>query len=139
MTPFLQQLVDRGCITATPDTTVQHIAEALTKRRIGTVVICANDAVIGIVSERDIIRTIAEKGTITGLCAEDIMTRNVFTIDPDVNSTTIMDLMSARNIRHIPIVDEGKLHGIVSITDVVRRLSEKTQKEADEMRAFINA
>ena len=139
MTPFLQQLVERGCITAAPDTSLQNIAEIMTKKRIGTVVICADDAVVGIVSERDIIRTIAAKGSITSLSAQDIMTRDVFVIDPNVNSTTIMDLMSERKIRHIPIVEHGRLHGIVSITDVVRRLSEKTRDEAEQMRAFINA
>ena len=67
------------------------------------------------------------------------MTKDVFVISPDENSTTIMDIMSARKIRHIPIVEYGKLLGIVSITDVVRRLSEKTKQEAEYLREFINS
>ena len=139
MTPFLQQLVARGCITATQDTPLQNIAETMTKARIGTVVICDDHEIIGILSERDIIRTIAKHGSISEMKAGDIMTRDVFFIPPTVNSTTIMDIMSARKIRHIPIVEDGKLRGIVSITDVVRRLSEKTKEEADLLREFINS
>ena len=60
-------------------------------------------------------------------------------IEPDVNSTMIMDMMSKHNIRHVPIIDKDKLVGIVSITDVVRRLSEKTNQEAEYLREFINS
>ena len=101
--------------------------------------ICEDEDVIGIVSERDIIRAIANRKNLGDLSAKDIMTKDVFVISPDENSTTIMDIMSARKIRHIPIVEYGKLLGIVSITDVVRRLSEKTKQEADYLREFINS
>ena len=139
MTPFLQQLTKRGCITATPSSSVQAIAETLNTKRIGTVVIIEKNEIVGIVSERDIIRAIAKDGTITNLTANDIMTKDVFFISPNVNSTTIMSLMSEKQIRHIPIVDAGNLCGIVSITDVVRRLSDKTKEEADYLREFINS
>lgn len=139
MTPFLQQLTSRGCITAAPDSSVKSIAETLTAKQIGTVVIMEKNEIIGIVSERDIIRAIAKDGTIIDMTARDIMTKDVFFISPNVNSTTIMSLMSEKQIRHIPIVEGGKLCGIVSITDVVRRLSDKTKEEADYLREFINS
>ena len=139
MTPFLQKLVARGCITGTSNMSLQHIAETLTSKKIGTIIICEDEDVIGIVSERDITRAIANSKNLADLSAKDIMTKDVFVISPDENSTTIMDVMSARKIRHIPIVEYGKLLGIVSITDVVRRLSEKTKQEADYLREFINS
>ena len=139
MTPFLQQLVSRGCITAAPDTSVKTISQTMKAKSIGTIVILEHDDIVGIVSERDIIGAIALHGDILSLCAKDIMTKDVFFIAPSVNSTTIMDIMSERKIRHIPIVEKWSLKGIVSITDVVRRLSEKTKQEAEFLREFINS
>lgn len=139
MTPFLKKLCDRGCVTATPDTPLQAITETMSAKKIGTVVILENDAIAGIVSERDIIRIIAKKGTIIDMVASDIMTTQLVVIEPDVNSTMIMDMMSKHNIRHVPIIDKDKLVGIVSITDVVRRISEKTNQEAEYLREFINS
>ena len=139
MTPFIKHLIERGCVTATPDTPLQQITEMMTEKRIGTVVICRDGLIAGIVSERDVIRTIAQHGAITGMLADAIMTKDVKVITPDINSTQIMEIMSAHQIRHVPIAEEGRLLGIVSITDVVRRLSEKTQEEAELMREFINS
>lgn len=139
MTPFLQQLVARGCITAGPDTSLQQIAETMTVKVIGTVVICQDDEIVGIVSERDIIRALSKHKDISALVASDVMSKDVFFISPNTNSTMIMEIMSERKIRHIPIVTDGHLSGIVSITDVVRRLSEKTKQEADLLREFINS
>ena len=139
MTPFLKQLIERGCITAAPDTPLKSITEVMTEQRIGTVVICQDDKIAGIVSERDVIRTIANHGAITGMAAADIMTKDVKVITPDINSTQIMEMMSRHQIRHVPIAEDGALLGIVSITDVVRRLSEKTEEEAALMREFINS
>lgn len=139
MTPFIQELVTRGCVTASPETSLIEITQTMTEKKIGTVMICQGEKIAGIVSERDVIRIIAKHGDITGMTAGDIMTKNVKVVSPDVNSTQIMEMMSNHQIRHVPIAKDGQLLGIVSITDVVRRLSEKTQQEADFMRAFINS
>ena len=139
MTPFIQDLVTRGCVTASPETSLIEITQTMTEKKIGTVMICQGEKIAGIVSERDVIRIIAKHGDITGMTAGDIMTKNVKVVSPDVNSTQIMEMMSNHQIRHVPIAKDGQLLGIVSITDVVRRLSEKTQQEADFMRAFINS
>lgn len=139
MTPFLQHLTSRGCITASPDTPLQQISKMMSDKRIGTVVICAGETVAGIVSERDIIRYVASHTTIAGVKAGDVMTTKLRTITPAITSSEIMEVMSTYKIRHLPIVEAGKLLGIVSITDVVNRLSEKTQAEAEMMRDFINS
>ena len=139
MTPFIQELVTRGCVTVSPETSLIEITQTMTEKKIGTVMICQGEKIAGIVSERDVIRIIAKHGDITGMTAGDIMTKNVKVVSPDVNSTQIMEMMSNHQIRHVPIAKDGQLLGIVSITDVVRRLSEKTQQEADFMRAFINS
>ncbi len=146
MTPFLAQLAARGCITAPPDTDLHDITSLMATHKIGTVVICKDAAhedemkeIVGIISERDIIRILANEGTIHKLTAADIMLREFFFIAPDVNSTKIMELMSEHHIRHLPIVHDKKLVGIVSMTDVIRRLSEKTQEEAAYLREFINS
>lgn len=139
MTPFVQKLVERGCYTEAPDTDILTIAKLMHRHRIGTVVITTKSEIAGIISERDIIRAISKTGTISGLKASDLMTKNVKIVTPDVNSTNIMQIMSEANIRHLPIVKDNILLGIVSITDVVRRLSEKTQQEAEMLREFINS
>ena len=103
------------------------------------VVVDRDQQVIGIVSERDIIRHLSTGGTTADTFAKNIMTNKVITVENNVTSAQLMKLITEHHIRHVPITRDGKLVGIVSIGDVVKRLLEKYEQEAELIKQFINS
>ena len=140
MTPFIAKLIERSCVTTRADCPLDDLIAILAKRRIGTVVVVDRDhQVIGIVSERDIIRHLSTGGTTADTLTKNIMTSKVITVENNVTSAQLMQLMTEHRIRHVPITRDGKLVGIVSIGDVVKRLLEKYEQEAELIKQFINS
>jgi len=127
--------------TVTPGTTVGQVARQLSTRRIGAVLVVDRlDRVAGIVSERDIVNVLASHGApALELEASEIMTRNVVTCDPDDSIDQIMEAMTRRRFRHMPVVKHGELMGVVSIGDVVKARLEETRHETEALRAYIVA
>lgn len=126
-------------VTARPDATVAEIANLLKEHRIGAVVIVDGQRrPEGIVSERDIVRAVAEEGA-AGLArrAGEVMVRKLITCTPEDTTYEIMNLMTQHRIRHLPIVVEGKLGGIISIGDVVKSRIAEIELEASEMKRYI--
>ena len=140
MTPFIAKLSERSCVTTQADCPLDDLIAILAERRIGTVVVVDRDQqVIGIVSERDIIRHLSTGGTTADTYAKNIMTSKVITVENNVTSAQLMQLITEHHIRHVPITCDGKLVGIVSIGDVVKRLLEKYEQEAELIKQFINS
>ena len=140
MTPFIAKLIERSCVTTHADCPLDDLIAILAERRIGTVVVVDRDQqVIGIVSERDIIRHLSTGGTTADTYAKNIMTSRVITVENNVTSAQLMQLITEHHIRHVPITCDGKLVGIVSIGDVVKRLLEKYEQEAELIKQFINS
>ena len=140
MTPFIAKLIERSCVTTHADCPIDDLIAILAERRIGTVVVVDRDQqVIGIVSERDIIRHLSTGGTTADTFAKNIMTSKVITVENNVTSAQLMQLITEHHIRHVPITCDGKLVGIVSIGDVVKRLLEKYEQEAELIKQFINS
>ena len=140
MTPFIAKLIERSCVTAHANCPLDDLIAILAERRIGTVVVVDRDQrVIGIVSERDIIRHLSTGGTTADTFAKNIMTNKVITVESNVTSAQLMKLITQHHIRHVPITCDGKLVGIVSIGDVVKRLLEKYEQEAELIKQFINS
>ena len=140
MTPFIAKLIERSCVTTHADCPLDDLIAILAERRIGTVVVVNRDQqVIGIVSERDIIRHLSTGGTTADTFAKNIMTSKVITVENNVTSAQLMQLITEHHIRHVPITCDGKLVGIVSIGDVVKRLLEKYEQEAELIKQFINS
>ena len=140
MTPFIAKLIERSCVTTHANCPLDDLIAILAKRRIGTVVVVDRDQqVIGIVSERDIIRHLSTGGTTADTFAKNIMTNKVITVENNVTSAQLMKLITENHIRHVPITRNGKLVGIVSIGDVVKRLLEKYEQEAELIKQFINS
>ena len=140
MTPFIAKLIERSCVTTHADCPIDDLIAILAERRIGTVVVVDRDQqVIGIVSERDIIRHLSTGGTTANTFAKNIMTSKVITVENNVTSAQLMQLITEHHIRHVPITCDGKLVGIVSIGDVVKRLLEKYEQEAELIKQFINS
>ena len=140
MTPFIAKLIERSCVATHADCALDDLITILAERRIGTVVVVDRDQqVIGIVSERDIIRHLSTGGTTADTFAKNIMTSKVITVENNVTSAQLMQLITEHHIRHVPITCDGKLVGIVSIGDVVKRLLEKYEQEAELIKQFINS
>ena len=128
-------------ITSGPDATMAKIVSTLSRERVGVVVICEKDgALSGIVSERDIVRGLAERGQslMSGPVA-GLMTTNVRTCSPGDTVSEIMATMTARRIRHLPVIESGKLCGIISIGDAVKHRLDEIESEADALRQYVTS
>ena len=128
-------------ITASPRITIQDAARELKKHRIGALVITDEDgAVRGIVSERDIVNAVADLGEeCRTLPVERIMTREVQTCTMEDTTDRLMEIMTEKRMRHLPVVHEGQLVGIVSIGDVVKSRIEEIAFEAEQMKMYIGS
>jgi CBS domain-containing protein len=127
--------------TTSPEETVRNAATLLDQRKVGAmVVVNKNGAVIGIVSERDVVRIVAEQGA-GGLDqpVSSCMTRDVIFALPTESVNDLMARMTDRRVRHLPVLDGGRLVGIVSIGDLVKRKIAETEAEAETLKAYIAA
>jgi CBS domain-containing protein len=127
--------------TASPTDSVAAVAALLQARRVGAMVVLDQDHdVAGIVSERDIVRIVAELGA-DGLSrpVTECMTHDVVFADPSENVDQLLERMTDRRIRHLPVCLEGRLVGIVSIGDLVKSKIAETVAEAENLKAYISA
>ncbi len=130
----------RETVTAAPDTSLLEVAQALRKHGIGCIVICSNDTggIDGIVSERDLVRMIADSGPeVLHAPASSCMTKDVVTCQETDTLDQIMAEMTASRFRHLPVVEQDRLVGLISIGDVVKRRIAKAEMEAAAMRDYI--
>lgn len=129
----------RNVFTVRPTDTVETVAKLLGEKRIGAVVVVDESShIAGIVSERDVVRQIAAEGAaVLKKPASAIMTTNVHTCREGDSEQELMTLMTARRIRHLPVVKNGKLDGMISIGDVVKFRIEAIEREAEDMKAYI--
>ncbi len=132
---------DKGdrLVTARPDDTIATAAETLKRERIGAVmVVDERGELAGILSERDIVRAMPEHGPeVFALPVEKLMTRKVVTCGPGDQVHEIMKNMTSGRFRHIPVMDEGKLVGIISIGDVIKSRLQELERETSQLRDYI--
>ena len=133
------KLKGREVFTTPPDTTLFDIANLLGKHRIGCVVVTGIDGkVIGIVSERDIVRVVGSEGPeALNEPVEICMTKTVVTCREADTIDRLMSEMTSHRFRHMPVVERGRLIGLVSIGDVVRMRIAEAEMEAAAMRQYI--
>ena len=125
-------------VTAGPQEKVAAVAERMTQHRIGAVVVVEDGKVVGILSERDIVRGLARHGAeVTAMKAADLMSHPVRTCHRDDTIDAVMHVMTARRVRHLPIVENEQLQGIVSIGDVVKQRLELSEMEVDSLRQYV--
>lgn len=122
-----------------PTATLSDAAALLATRRIGALVVTGTEGrVVGILSERDIVRALAAQGTAAlKKPLADAMTRKVFTCRLNDTITSIMEQMTAGKFRHVPVVEDGRLSGIVSIGDIVKYRLQEMEQEQDALRDYI--
>jgi len=127
--------------TTTPDEIVSKAVALLDERNVGAmVVIDAGGSVVGIFSERDLVRLVAKAGAVAlDQPVESCMSREVIFAAPNETVDSLMARMTDRRVRHLPVLDDGRLVGLVSIGDLVKRKIAETEAEAETLKAYIAA
>ncbi|WP_328442698.1 CBS domain-containing protein [Amycolatopsis sp. NBC_00438] len=126
--------------TVTPETTVTTLLAGLADKNVGAMVVVAPDgSIAGIVSERDVVRRLNDHGpTLLDGPVAAIMTTLVASCGPDDSVDQLSVLMTERRIRHVPVLDDGRLAGIISIGDVVKNRMEELEKSQEQLEAYIS-
>jgi CBS domain-containing protein len=136
-------LANKGSAVATirGDATVGEAVGELAHHHVGALVVSNDGLTIdGIMSERDVVRTMSEAGeAVVGQLVSSIMSSTVTTCSPDDETESLMSIMTEHRIRHLPVVDKGRLVGIVSIGDIVKDRIEELEKNRTELIEYISA
>jgi len=129
----------RDVITITPEATVRELIGLLAEHNVGALVVSSDGSSIdGIVSERDVVRRLHEDEKVLNLTVATIMTSDVETCTGDQHVNELMQVMTARRFRHLPVVADGKLVGIVSIGDVVKHRMSELEFERDQLDHYVH-
>jgi CBS domain-containing protein len=126
-------------LTIEPTATLAAAVKMLAQRRIGALVVTGpGHRIVGIISERDIVRALDANGTaVLDVPIAEVMTRKVVTCAQSETIAEIMERMTAGKFRHVPVVEQGRLAGIISIGDVVKARLEELVREQDALRDYI--
>lgn len=121
-----------------PDQTVLEVSKILGEKRIGAILVMQGKSLEGIISERDIIRGLSIRGgEVLADPVETLMTRSVITCASTDSVHDLMEMMTARRIRHVPVVEDGEVQGMISIGDVVKERISETEQEAEALKNYI--
>lgn len=127
-------------VTARRDMGVAEVVAMLSKRRIGAVPVVDGEAVVGVFSERDVIICLArDGGAVLDANVEQLMTSPAITVERNTTVLAALSLMTNRRVRHLPVVEGGRLIGIVSIGDLVKYRLDRIEEEAEAMRSYIQS
>ena len=137
---FVTKLSNRECFTLTEKDTLKTASNKLQTHNVGVMPVLSehDKSVIGIISERDLARYIYKDEFSSELLVTKIMTTNIISCNLNTSVTELMEIISNHKIRHIPIIEEKKLLGIVSIGDVVNHIIEQYKDENQHLTDFIN-
>ena len=134
-------LRSKGTAVATvePQTTVTELISGLAEHNVGAMVVVGPEGIAGIVSERDVVRRLNDQGpALLSKPVSEIMTKLVATCTPEDSVDHLSALMTERRIRHVPVLVNGKLAGIVSIGDVVKNRMQELEKSQRQLEAYIS-
>ena len=137
---LVSKMSQKECHTLNETDTIKEASKRLHENKIGCMPVLDNNKNIkGIISERDLSQLIYTEKFNINLSVEKIMTKNLVTCDLNTSVTELMDSMTEKKIRHILIMEDKKLHGIVSIGDVVNHLIAKIKEENKNLKDYINS
>jgi CBS domain-containing protein len=121
--------------TIPPEASIKRAADWLRVKNVGALVVTSNNAILGIISERDIVRALSQYGEpFASMQVKDIMTHGLITASPGDDLTHLMHLMTHHRVRHMPVLRNGELTGIISIGDVVKQRLNDLELEASVLR-----
>jgi CBS domain-containing protein len=139
----VRQLLDgkgRDVVAIAPEEPVLEAIQLMADHHIGAVLVMRGDELLGILSERDYARKVILKGRSSAeTAAWEIMSSPVQTVGPQDSVNTCMRLMTERRFRHLPVVEDGKVAGMLSIGDLVRAVIEEQQQEIAQLQQYITA
>ena len=140
MVSLVETLSKRSCLTIDKNEQISTLASILKNHNIGCLVVLDKDTAnpVGIVSERDLVKNFQKILNREIVLVKDIMTSNIISCDLSASSKELMEVMTKKKIRHLPIIDNNKLLGIVSIGDVVNRIIFKYEEETKFLKEYIN-
>lgn len=127
-----------GVLTVGPEMSVADLLASLVTRNVGAMVVVADGEPVGIVSERDVVRRLHEFGAdLLARPVSDIMTAEIITCTPGDDLDSLSVLMTTNRVRHVPVLENGHLSGIVSIGDVVKTRMEQLEAQQEQLEAYI--
>ena len=140
MVSLVETLSKRSCLTIDKNEQISTLASILKNHNIGCLVVLDKDTAnpVGIVSERDLVKNFQNILNREIVLVKDIMTSNIISCDLSASSKELMEVMTKKKIRHLPIIDNNKLLGIVSIGDVVNRIIFHYEEETKFLKEYIN-
>jgi len=141
MSTTVQQVIDQkggGIFSVSPDATVMEALELMAKNDVGGVLVLENEALVGIFTERDYARKVAIKGLSSrDTKVGDLMTANVTTVTPKHTIDEVMGMMTKNRFRHLPVVADDKLMGIITIGDVVKAVIAEHEATIQQLSSYI--
>lgn len=127
-------------VTIAPNETVKALVAALADANVGALVVVEGDQVAGIVSERDVVRRVARSGaSVLDTPVSEIMTADVVSCASTDTVDSIAETMTARRIRHMPVIDDGTLTGVISIGDVVSSRIRQLEQDRVQLEQYISS
>lgn len=136
---IIRNKAQQGVVIIAPDASLEEAVHLLAEKRIGAVVVSPDGSkVVGILSERDIVRELGKRGA---AClserVDSVMTRNVFGCSPEDSADLVLQTMTQRRFRHLPVMEEDKMIALISIGDVVAARMSELQLEKDALTGMI--
>jgi len=121
--------------TIAPEATIKRAADWLHAKNVGSLVVTSGNSILGIISEREIVRALSQYGKeVASMAVRDIMRHGLVTVAPEDDLNRVMKLMTRHRVRHMPVLRDGKLCGIISIGDVVNHRLDDLELEANILR-----
>ncbi len=130
---------NRDLISINPDASVLDAIKLMASESIGSVLVMQDGELVGIVTERDYARKVIVKGrSSSSTNVDEIMSTNIISVSPDKSVNACMTTMTDEKIRHLPVIDESKVVGIISIGDLVQAIIEDQQDEIHQLEQYIS-
>jgi len=124
--------------TTTPDAMLSQVVASLVDHNCGSLVVCEGEQMVGIITERDILRALSRGNHMETRPVQEVMTTEVITGRPDLPVEDTMGLMTENRIRHLPVLEEGRLAGMISIGDVVKAQHDALTTENHYLKSYIS-
>lgn len=116
---LVKDVMNKNVVVAKSNTTIREAAKVMNKFRIGSLIVLKEEAIAGIVTERNVLTAVASGKDTDSTAIEEIMTKKVVTVDPDQTVEAAVDLMIQNKIKKLPVVEDNKLKGIITASDIV--------------------